>query len=173
MLRLVPCAGAYAEHSHRKRGREQRMKKGKKHSNSTQKILTQLDARLARIEAQLSPKRGLAFFACLPPSDVVRRAVDTLGVTGDYSGFSAVLASYYGIPPPRFLHDAIAVPKDAIACYSFPLNTVYSKQPSLLRDTAFHEFFHALEKHGVVAIPIEKREEYANLFAKICCCRMT
>jgi len=110
-------------------------------------------------------------FSAIPPLDVIKNATIALDIAGYYSDFSQVLADYYGIDAPPYYVNDEKVPDGAIACYYHNENKVYSrKKDPMSWDTAFHEFYHALQNYGLV--PSKNSEETADQYAKACVRRM-
>ena len=110
-------------------------------------------------------------FSAIPPKDVLKNAFIGLNLGGYFSDFSQVLGDYYGINAPRYYADDNKVTEGAIACYYPSSNEVYSfKKEPLLHETAFHEFYHALQNFGIV--PKKDSEKNADLYAKGCMKRL-
>lgn len=101
----------------------------------------------------------------IPPRHILESACLSVDLTGEYHDFPIILAHYYKIDVPPYYHDPKKVPQNAVACYYPSTNTVYSKGPMGFQ-TAFHEFYHALEKNGI--IHAKDSEVAANLYAKTC-----
>lgn len=114
-----------------------------------------------RVKPRLTP------YIAIPPIYVLKKAIAALELSGNYSGFSEVLANHFGIEAPPYYHVPERVPKGAVACYVPSKNTVYSKNP-LSRKTAFHEFWHALESNGVAVMEHKHSESNADQFAYGC-----
>lgn len=137
-----------------------------------------------RLRGELDALRANPFLACkkqyaynhpvsaVPAQDILEKAILALDLTKYYSDFSTVLGDYYGFSGPAYLRDKDQVSKGAIACYRRDKNTVYSAEPNgTSHDTAFHEFWHALEAHGIVPRTGDS-EKNANLYAKACLKRL-
>ena len=108
-------------------------------------------------------------FSLIPPIDILKKAVIALDIEGCYKSFTEVLGAYYGIPAPKYLVQPKKVPARAIACYHSSKNEVYSKEDEIDLDTAFHEFYHALENFGIAPrVSRKKSEENAEKYAKAC-----
>jgi len=106
-------------------------------------------------------------WSAVPPIHVLMNAKKALSVQGIYSGFPEILGDYYGILSPPYYHNDKMVPEGAIACYYPHTNTVYSKNP-MSNHTAFHEMYHALERHGIVPKTTDS-EKNADFYADACC----
>ena len=110
-------------------------------------------------------------FSAIPPIDVLKNALIGLNLGGYFSDFSQVLGDYYGIDAPRYYANDDKVPEGATACYYRSSNEVYSfKKTPLHNETAFHEFYHALQNYGIV--PKKDSEKNAGLYAKGCMKRL-
>lgn len=103
-------------------------------------------------------------YSAVPPKDILDKSILALDMSGFYSEFSTVLGDYYDFQAPRYLDSPESVPKGAVACYYNNKNTVYAAKGRMTRHTAFHEFWHALENHGVVPRTIDS-EKNANIYA--------
>jgi hypothetical protein len=130
--------------------------------------LQELRSMISEIKQRLAPKRFMSLSQCLPPRDILLRAVEALHVTGNYQGFSEVMTSFYEIDRLPYTFDASQVPEKAIACYYADRHHVYSKAKTMNNHTAFHELFHALVAKNVVWICKDKAEEYADKYADAC-----
>lgn len=125
----------------------------------------QIEEEFQRIDGKENPK-FMNPFSAVPPRDILLKAEIALDVTGYYSDFSKVLAEYYGIPTPKYLSNPNEVSKDSVACYHTSKNIVYCRAQMSL-ETAFHEFYHALQNHGIVP-KNNYNEEEAKFYAKAC-----
>ena len=105
-------------------------------------------------------------WSAVPPTHVLKNAVRALNIQGKYDAFPDVVGDYYGIETPPFYDDPSKVPKNAIACYYPSENKVYSKG-SMSNHTAFHELYHALERHGIVP-KTKDTEKNAEFYADAC-----
>lgn len=125
------------------------------------------EKKLVELEKKTS-KNSSPFFV-VPPVHILENAKLALNIKGFYNDFAQVLSNYYQIPSPEFLHDETKVPKDAIACYYDNENKVFSKSPLSLH-TAFHEFYHVLERFDLVykASTVRDRQKNADLYADAC-----
>ena len=103
-----------------------------------------------------------------PPTDVLKRSLAALDEYRLYTSLSQVLGDYYGIDAPRYLASDEMTPKGANAAYYSESNEVYSPKGKTLKyRTAFHEFWHALERHGIVPKTTDS-EKNAEIYAKTC-----
>jgi len=136
-----------------------------------------LQGELDRIKANpvyaVSSKKPYPYnhpISAVPPLDVLKRAVLALNLTGFYTPFSKVLGDHYGFQGPPYWKDGDEVPNGWIACYYPSRNAVYQRAP-IGEETGFHEFWHALEAHGLVARTADS-EENASLYARACLQRL-
>ena len=109
--------------------------------------------------------------SAVPPVDVLERAMLALDLEKLFHAFSIVLGDYYGIKAPHYYDNPEKVPKNANACYHHETNEVYCAKGTLSHRTAFHEFWHALERHGIVP-NTEDSEKNANTYAIACLKRL-
>jgi len=110
--------------------------------------------------------------SAVPSLDILQRAIMAVDLLQYFSNFSEVMCDYYGIKAPRYLINDDKVPNDANAVYSWGDNIVYTpKRGALKWRTAFHEIWHALERHAVVS-HTEESEKNAEIFAKACLRRL-
>ena len=137
----------------------------------------QLDKEVDSLEARIPPRtpkieyKYNSPFSAVPPIDVIRNAVNALDISGWFSQFSQVLGDYYGINAPPYYDNTSKVPIGAIACYYPSDNEVYAKKGDpMTYDTAFHEFYHALQNFGIV--PKKDSEKTARDYAAACVRRM-
>jgi len=105
-------------------------------------------------------------FSAIPPKEILQRAMIALDLGKYYTEFSKVLGDYYGIDGPPYYESPKEVPPDAIACYYPSRNEVYCTKQNLSYENAFHEFYHALHKFGIVTTKHEEKD--AELYAKGC-----
>ena len=106
-------------------------------------------------------------WSAVPPVYVLRNARKALDIQKKFSGFPETLGDYYGILAPPYSLSPSMVPEGAIACYYPATNHVYSKG-SMSEHTAFHEMYHALERHGIVPKTADS-EKNADFYADACC----
>ena len=109
--------------------------------------------------------------SAVPTVDILERAMLALNQGENFSVFSVVLGDYYGIKAPPYYSFPEGVPKDANAVYHSLKNEVYCAKGPLSHRTAFHEFWHALERHGIVP-NTEDSEKNANTYAIACLKRL-
>ncbi len=135
----------------------------------------ELRERVAQLEAAQYPVAHEAkkhpytnAVSALPPVEVLEKAILALDEYRYFNNFAEVLGDYYGIVAPKYLASDEKTPKDANAAYFWETNTVYApKSKALKYHTAFHEMWHALERHGIV--PHGKDSEIdAQRYAKLC-----
>ena len=110
--------------------------------------------------------------SAVPPVDVLERSLLALDMMNYFSNFSEVLADYYGFEAPRYLISDEKCSPDANATYYWRENNVYTRRDRPLKNrTAFHEIWHALERHGIVP-NTKDSEKNAELYAKACLRRL-
>ena len=110
--------------------------------------------------------------SAVPPIEILEKSILALDIMHLFSNFSEVLGDYYGIEAPRYLISDEKCLPTANATYYWEENKVYSKrETSLKRRTAFHEMWHALERHGIVE-HTEDSEKNAKTYAKGCLRRL-
>jgi hypothetical protein len=121
-------------------------------------------------ELRESRQRVNDVFSLTPPIDILKKAKIALNVTGFYSSFSQVLASYYKISRPSYIVHPQGIPENAFSCYIPSKNEVYCKESPYDLNTAFHEFYHALENFDIAPYESEskEREKNAENFANAC-----
>jgi hypothetical protein len=104
--------------------------------------------------------------SAVPPLDVLRRAILALNLSGHFNAFSIVLSDHYDFKAPEYNVDPDRTPVGAIACYHYSNNKVTSREKTITNHTAFHEFWHVLQRHGIVSN--DKSEQNADLYAIAC-----
>ena len=109
--------------------------------------------------------------SAVPTVDILERAMLAINLGENFSVFSVVLGDYYGIKAPPYYNFPEGVPKDANAVYHSLKNEVYCAKGPLSHRTAFHEFWHALERHGIVP-KTKDSEKNANTYAIACLKRL-
>lgn len=137
----------------------------------------QLDKEVDSLEARIPPRvpsvdyKYNSPFSAIPPIDVLKNAIIALDIGGTFSEYSQVLGDYYGINAPPYYANDEKIPDGAIACYYPTENEVYAfRKRALSHETAFHEFYHALQNFGIV--PKKNSEKNADLYAKGCVRRL-
>lgn len=142
----------------------------------TRKIGKQ-DQEIDSLEARIPPRRPKieyrynSPFSAIPPIDVLKNSMLALDLSTSFSEFSQVLGDYYEINAPPYYANDDKVTPGAIACYYPSENEVYAfKSKPLSHETAFHEFYHALQNFGVV--PKKDSEKNADLYAAGCMRRL-
>jgi len=110
-------------------------------------------------------------WSAIPPIHVLKNAVKALDDQEKYKGFPEVLGDYYGIETPPYSFDASKVPEGAIACYYPTTNIVYTKEKTIDKRVAFHEMYHALERHGIIPMNSDS-EKNAEFYAYACLARL-
>jgi len=110
--------------------------------------------------------------SAVPPIEVLEKSIMALDMMNYFSNFSEVLSDHYGFEAPRYLISDEKCSPGANATYYWEENTVYSRRKKELKyRTAFHEIWHALEKHGLVP-HTEESEKSAEIYAKACLRRL-
>ena len=110
--------------------------------------------------------------SAVPPVEILEKSMLALDFMSFFSNFSEVLSDYYGFEAPRYLVSDEKCSPNANATYYWEENTVYSRDKKRLAyRTAFHEIWHALEKHGIVP-HTDESEKNAEIYAKACLRRL-
>jgi len=110
--------------------------------------------------------------SAVPPIEILEKSIIALDVMNYFTNFSEVLGDYYGFKAPRYLISDEKCSPNANATYYWKENIVYSRREKRLAyRTAFHEIWHALERHGLVP-NTKDSEKNAEIYAKACLRRL-
>jgi hypothetical protein len=110
--------------------------------------------------------------SAIPPLDVLESAMLALSEYNFFSDFANVLGDYYGIVAPKYLKNIEKCGENVNARYFWNENTVYTPGTGVFRNhTAFHEMWHALERHGIVPHTKDSEVE-AQRYAIFCLRKM-
>ena len=110
--------------------------------------------------------------SAVPPKEILEKSILSIDLMKYFSDFSVVLGDYYGFQGPRYLVSDEKLSPNSNATYYWHENTVYTpKKRALKYRTAFHEIWHALERHGIVPHN-EDSEKNAEIYARACLRRL-
>ncbi len=109
--------------------------------------------------------------SAMPPLEILQKSLIALDEFHIFSDFAQVLGDYYGIVAPQYLDNPKKCGEKALATYYWSENIVYAAKGPMKYRTAFHEMWHALERHGIVP-HTKDSEKNAEIFARHCLRRL-